>query len=510
MKIFSADQIRLWDRFTIAHEPVSSLDLMERAAAACAEWIDRNIAVHNELVIFCGPGNNGGDGLAIARLMATRHRKVHLYMLESSQYSPGFMTNLQRLDHLQVQKHYLRTREDFPDKQALRKAGVVIDALYGSGLNRPLEGIAAALVAYLNESQTPILSIDIASGLFADKCSAGNAIIRPTHTLSFQTWKLAFLLPENEPYTGAVNILDIGLHTAYYQATDTPYELVTETSIRCLYRPRKSFAHKGNYGNLLLMAGSYGMMGAAVLAAKACLRSGAGKLTCYVPRSGYAILQTAVPEAMCLTDQDPAHITSYDVPGHFDAVAAGPGIGQHQHTSAMLKNLLKRQGAMVLDADALNLLATQQHLYRKLPPHTILTPHPKEFERLFGKTSDHFERLQLAVEKAQELGIYIVLKGKYTVITTPSGKAYFNTTGNPGMATGGSGDVLTGILLGLLGQYSVEDAVLLGVFLHGLAGDIAANRLTQEAMTAGDIIHYLPAAFQTIHSGYPLNAVSGE
>ncbi len=495
MKIFSAGQIRLWDQFTIQHAPVSSVDLMERAAAKCADWINRNITADKEISIFCGPGNNGGDGLVIARLLTEYGRKVRLYILESSQYSPDFSVNLERLTPLSLKVHYLRTQTDFPE---MSTSHVIIDALYGSGLNRPLDGIAAQLVVHLNRSGSIILSIDIASGLFADKSSIGNAVIRPAHTLTFQAYKLAFLLPENEPYTGEVTMLDIGLHADYYHATATTCELVTEATVRSLYRPRKPFAHKGNYGNLLLTAGSHGMMGAAVLAAKACLRSGAGKLTCYVPGCGYSILQTVVPEAMCLTDTGETHISGSDIPEGFDAIAAGPGLGRHPDSLLMLESLFDQQIALVLDADALNLLATRPQLYTKIPRNAILTPHPKEFERLFGKTNDHFDRLQLAMEKAQELGIYIVLKGKYSFIATPSGNGYFNATGNPGMATGGSGDVLTGILLGLLGQYATEDAVLLGVYLHGLAGDLAAMHKTQEAMTAGDIIHYLPDTFRKI------------
>lgn len=495
MKIFSAAQIRDWDQFTIQQEPVASIDLMERAAAKCAAWIDRNITAGKEISIFCGPGNNGGDGLVTARLLMKEKRKLRLYILESNQYSRDFSINLERLATVSLEAHYLRTPADFPEVDS---GHVIIDALYGSGLNRPLDGIAAQLVAHLNQSGSTILSIDIASGLFADKSSRGNPVIRPAHTLTFQAYKLAFLLPENEDYTGELTVLDIGLHPDYDHATATTCELVTPATARSLYRPRKPFAHKGNYGSLLLIAGSHGMMGAAVLAAKACLRSGAGKLTCYIPGCGYPILQSTVPEAMCLTDKGETYITATGAPQGFDAVAMGPGLGRQPDSLPMLQSLFEQQTPLVLDADALNLLATQPQLYTKIPRNTILTPHPKEFERLFGKTGDEFERLQLAMEKAQELGIYIVLKGKYSFIATPGGRGYFNSTGNPGMATGGSGDVLTGILLGMLGQYPTRDAVVLGVYLHGLAGDLAAMHQTQEAMTAGDITDFLPDAFRKV------------
>lgn len=491
MKILSASQIRQWDQYTIEHAPITSIDLMERAAQKCAEWVEHNISSQKTVSVFCGPGNNGGDGLAIARILSKKGRAVDLFILKSDHYSPDFSTNLQRLESTLI-KHFISTREDFPQ---LNAGNFIIDALYGAGLNRPLSGVAAELVQHLNHSQTIILSIDIASGLFADKSQNNNPAIRPTHTLSFQTFKLAFLLPENEPYTGIVHILDIGLHPAF-QASAV-MELVTAQKVQSLYTPRKQFSHKGTYGNLLLVAGSNGMMGAAVLAAKSCLRAGAGKLTCYIPKCGYQILQITVPEAMCITDKEDNYISDLSLSGKYDVIAAGPGIGQ-QIDKTLLEQLFTEKTPLVLDADALNLLAVNEHLLANLPANTILTPHPKEFERLFGKTRNHFDRLQLALNKAKELRIYIILKGKYSFIATPFGKGYFNPTGNSGMATGGTGDVLTGILLGLLGQYPLFEAVLLGVYLHGLAGDLAASNQSEEAMIAGDISNYLGAAFKQV------------
>lgn len=497
MKIFSASQIKQWDQYTIAHEPVASIDLMERAAAGCVQWITGNTPPEKNILIFCGPGNNGGDGLAIARMLQRPGRRVTVFILKSAQYSDDFSVNLRRLQSFETQPTYIETTDDLP---FIHPDSIVVDALYGYGLNRPLEGIAATLVKHLNQSGAEIISIDIASGLFADQSTPGNSIILPAHTLSFQVFKLAFLLPENEPYTGCVHIIDIGLHPEYCQKTEAAYEMVSETLIRSFYTPRSGFSHKGNYGNLLLVSGSYGMMGAAVLAARACLRSGAGKLTCYIPACGYAILQSDVPEAMCLTDEGERHIEKPAIPDGFDGYAVGPGLGSYPEGALVMEQLFAMKPArLVADADALNILAGNSDLKSAIPTNTILTPHPKEFERLFGKTTNHFERLKLALETAQSLQIYIVLKGKYSLIATPSGKGYFNTTGNPGMATGGSGDVLTGILLGLSAQYrDTEQAVLTGVYLHGLSGDFAADEKTPEAMVAGDLVEYLPAAFKKV------------
>lgn len=493
MKILSAKQIRDWDQYTIQHEPISSVDLMERAAHKCFDWIAENIPFFKPIYVFCGPGNNGGDGLAIARLLFLTGRKVSVYILESSQYAADFSLNLERLATLEIDVSYLRSQRDFPTI----KQQVIVDALYGAGLNRPLEGIAGLLVDHINHANSAVISIDIASGLFSDKTYVNNPVIRPTYTLTFQVLKLAFLLPENESYSGAVHVLDIGLHPAFFQQLTPDFEQITIEKIQTIYKPRKPFSHKGNYGNLLLMAGSHGMMGAAVLAAKACMRSGAGKLTCYVPTCGYSILQMSVPEAMCLTDKGEKYITAPVFSGTFDAIAAGPGMGLHiSHT--LLEYLFAQKAALVLDADALNLLATHKHLYGSIPPHSILTPHPKEFDRLFGKSDTHLDRILLAKEKAKALQVYIVLKGRFSYIATPSGRGYFNATGNPGMATGGSGDVLTGILLGLLGQYTSADAVLSGVYLHGLAGDLAAGYRSEEALMAGDIVDSLGAAFHRI------------
>ena len=496
MKLFSAAQIKAWDQYTIQHEPVTSTELMERAAIRCRDWITANIPPKKNYMVFCGPGNNGGDGLAIARLLIQKENNVQVFILGNTGInSADFLTNLEQLQACTTQIELLEKESAFP---AIAPSDIVIDALFGYGLNRPLKGLSEALVTHINQSGAPVIAIDMPSGLFADESSKGSTIVRATYTLTFQVMKLAFLLPENAPYTGTIKLMDIGLHQQYYSDTPADFEIIEAAAIRSFIKPRKRFSHKGTYGNAALIAGSYGMMGAAVLGAKACMRSGAGKLTCYIPACGYTILQTTVPEAMCVTGTNEKQHISLTLKGSYNAYAIGPGLGQYESGSDVLETLLnEKPQRLIIDADGLNFLSDSFGLYSKIPVHTILTPHPKEFEKLFGPSANNFERLHLALEKAKTLQAYIVLKGNYSFIATPDGKGYFNPTGNPGMATAGSGDVLTGILLGLYAQNdNAEQVVLTGVYLHGLAGDIAARHQTEEALVAGDIVEQLPQAFK--------------
>ncbi len=500
MKILSADEIRLWDQYTIQNEPIAPIDLMERAALKCTEWLQEQYPEAPSFGIFCGKGNNGGDGLAIARMLRGKNYPVTVHILEfGHKGTHDFQTNLARLHQLSFPDiHFIQSEQHF---HAIPKGQIVIDALFGSGLNRGLEGVTVRLVEHINNSGAEVIAIDISSGLFVNHSSRGNIIIEADHTLSFQCYKPAFLFPENETYTGDIHILDIGLHRDFYQTLSGRFELLDDEIIHSIYKPRKRFSHKGHFGHALLVAGSYGKIGAAVLTARACLRSGAGLLTCHVPKCGYDILQTAIPEAMVLTDFNSSFATKIeDDLTNYEAIGIGPGLGTASETKMLLREIFDAyRSPLILDADALNIMASQKDLLRLIPAGSILTPHPKEFERLFGATANDFDRILLALEKAATLQSIIVLKGHHTFIATPDGKGFFNSTGNPGMATGGSGDVLTGILTGLLAQsYSSVETAVLGVYLHGLAGDIAAKELSMEAMIADDIINNLGEAFLEI------------
>ncbi len=514
MKILSAEEIRLWDQYTIEHEPISSIKLMERAAGKCADWLLQQYPDTASYCIFCGKGNNGGDGLAIARILLEQDFSVTVFILEPIATGFGhtgtddFQTNLARLlKYPEADIHFIQSDENFP---SFLPGQIIIDALFGSGLNREPAGVTASLVAYINKSRCEIVAIDIPSGLFVDRSSKGAITIHANHTLSFQCYKPAFLFAENDEAIGEIHILDIGLHNDFYQSIINRFELVDDTLIHAVHKPRNRFSHKGNFGHALLVAGSYGKMGAAILSARACMRSGVGLLTCHIPECGYDILQSSVPEAMVLTDFSAAFSTKVvqrtpsgdDDLSKYKAIGIGPGIGIATATTMMLREIFDTyRSPVILDADALNIIASQKELYQLIPAGSILTPHPKEFERLFGKTANEFDRVLLALQKAKELNCIIVLKGHHSFIATTDGRGFFNSTGNPGMATAGSGDVLTGILTGLLAQgYSSIETAILGVYLHGLAGDFAAKALSMEAIIANDLITYLGKAFLQINT----------
>lgn len=498
MKILSSEEIRQWDQYTIEQEPILSINLMERASGKCVDWLVKEYPVAPSFAIFCGKGNNGGDGLAIARLLMESGYLVSIYILEFGHLgTDDFQTNLARLHKLpQADIHFVQSEQNF---HPFPKGQIIVDALFGSGLNRGLEGVTAKLVEHINASGCEIVSIDIPSGLFTDRSSKGQLTVKAHHTLSFQCYKPAFLFAENEEAIGQIHLLDIGLHHGFLNTIHNRFELLDDVAIHSIYKPRTAFAHKGSFGHALLVAGSYGKMGAAVLSAKACLRSGVGLLTCHIPTCGYDILQSAVPEAMAMTDFNSSFITKVDEDlTIYETIGIGPGIGTASETRMMLRELFDTyRHPVVLDADALNCMAAQKDLLKLVPAGSILTPHPKEFERLFGETANDFERVILALQKAKELSCIIVLKGHHTFIATTDGRGFFNSTGNAGMATGGSGDVLTGILTGLLAQgYSAVEAAILGVYLHGLAGDIAAKESSMESMVAGDIVGSLGKAFK--------------
>ncbi len=508
MKIFTPAQIKEWDAFTIANEPISSLDLMERAAAASYRWLIQNNYAQNHFRVFCGKGNNGADGLAIARLLIQNNCRTTVYILEFGKIgTDNFQNNLERLHQFCTDIHFIQSPEFFP---AIENEDIIIDALFGCGLHKPLEGITELLVNHINNSNASIISIDMPTGLYTDKTSKSNTLIHANHTLSFQNYKLAFLLPENEDCCGEVHLLNIGLHPAFENNEPAAFELIDQELIKKIYKPRSKFANKGTYGHAALLCGSYGMMGAAILSSNACLRSGAGKLTSYIPKCGYNILQTAVPEAMSFVAGEDYLLSAPEIE-KCKAVGIGPGMGRYLSHKNLLKGIFEKvKTPMVIDADALNIIADNKPFLNAIPSSSIITPHPKEFERLFGKTENDFERIELALQKSKELNIFIILKGHHTFISTPEGKArpdaqvgqgYFNSTGNAGMATAGSGDVLTGILTGLLAQgYSPKEASLLAVFLHGSAGDIAASKFSMEAMIAGDIVNCLGDAFKIIQA----------
>ncbi|MDQ6812507.1 MAG: NAD(P)H-hydrate dehydratase [Bacteroidota bacterium] len=495
MKILTAEQIREWDEFTIRIESISSNDLMERAARKCTGWIEEKNFGNCKFRIFCGKGNNGGDGLAIARQLADKNIFADVYILEfGSLGSDDFQTNLSRLHSCPVNIHFIQHPDFFP---VIDKTDIIIDALYGSGLSRPLEGLSAELVSCMNESSATIISIDMPSGLYADKPAMTLPIIHARFTLTFQQLKLCFLFPENEAFFGDVQVLEIGLHPGFLAAGNSVYQMTDYELIKQIYKPRKQFSHKGTFGHALVIAGTKGKIGAAVLCTKGCLRAGAGLVSTMIPEQQFFILQTAVSEAMVMAQEK---IDEIDF-GKYTTIGIGPGIGTGEDSAQIMQRVLANYNKpIVIDADGLNVIAANDELMSDLPPGSILSPHPKEFERLFGKTENHLERIQRARFQSQKLFVYIIVKGHYSFVACPDGEVYFNSTGNAGMATGGSGDVLTGILTGLLAQgYSAKESCLFGMFLHGLSADIAVQSISQEALIAGDIVNFLGKAFLSLN-----------
>ncbi len=497
-KIFSVQQIREADAYTISEGNISSLELMERAATACVDWINSHVGFANRFAIICGLGNNGGDGFAIARLLSQIQEvvSIEVFILRvSERESPDFHENYIRLKRCPlVTVHEILPDSDLRIEQPF---DFLIDAIIGSGLSAPITGWIKEIVEEINSLPIPVISIDIPSGLFADTppLSIDTIAIKADYTLSFQFPKLSFLFPETESFVKKFQVLPIGLDERYINQTPTQNYFVTQEFAFSLLKKRKNFSHKGNFGHALIIAGSYGKMGAAVLAAKSCLRSGTGLLTVHVPAKGVEILQIAFPEAMLSIDSSEKMFSS--LPENillYGAIGVGPGIGREKDSQKALYQLIERtENPMILDADALNILSENREWLKKIPENSILTPHVKEFERLAGASfSSGFERLKAAKEFSAQHKLIIVLKGAYTAICNPNGDVYFNSNGNPGMATAGSGDVLTGIVTAFLSQgYSPLESAVLSVFIHGRAGDLAATTRGQAALIASDIIENL-------------------
>jgi hydroxyethylthiazole kinase-like uncharacterized protein yjeF len=502
MKILSAEQIRELDKYTIEHEPIKSIDLMERAARACVKRLLKLADSSEEIYVLCGKGNNGGDGLAISRLLNEQGFIAYVFVIH---YTDNFSAD--------AQQNYLLLKEKFPGRvfdiystaelkeKPSRKEAIIIDALLGTGINKPAESFLAEVISYINSAFHRIVSIDVPSGLFCDKSSPENtSIIHSSLTLTFQFPKLAFLLPENKNYVPEFEILDISLHEKGIASQTSHFHYLTKEEISSLLKPRSKFSHKGSFGHALLLAGSKGKSGAAIISANACLRSGAGLLTLHSTRETLNAMLQHLPEAM--TDEDPSadHLSEIEKPERYDAIGFGPGVGLHEDTQTVLKKLLQYYtGKMIIDADGLNILSENKTWLNFLPAGTILTPHPKEFERLTEKHENDFERLRALKHFSLKYSCIVVLKGAHSAIALPDGSVFFNSSGNAGLAKGGTGDGLTGIILGLLSRgYSAPQSALMGTFIHGYAADLCIKKKSMESILISDVIGQLPKAFKNL------------
>ena len=505
MKIFSTKQLQEADLETIKKQGITSTELMERAGTLVFEEIQKRLQ-NNKITfkIFCGIGNNGGDGLVVARHLIEDGYKVLVYIINySDKRSKDFLINYDRFKNVTNDwPLLLKDRDDFPE---LNENDFVIDAVFGIGLNRPLVTWVANLLKHINKSNAYILSIDMPSGMAPDSAVESlGAVIKADVTFTFQAPKMAFFLPQTATFAGNVKVLDIGLDREYLQKTATTTNLIHKKYARKYYQKRKKFSHKGTYGHALLIGGSYGKIGSVCLTATATLHSGAGMATVFLPKCGYNIVQTILPEAMAITDKSENDITEVKYDFEPAAICFGVGVGRKPITLKAFEELLNKiEKPMVIDADGLNLLSEKPELLEKLPKNSILTPHPKELERLVGSWKGDFQKLEKAKIFAEKYRLILVIKGAHTI--TIGGKdIYINNTGNPGMATAGSGDVLAGIITGLIAQgYDPVEAAVFGVYLHGEAGDIAAEKIGYESLIANDICNNLGAAYLELQDNTP-------
>lgn len=508
MKILSSEQIRAVDAHTIENKPITSLDLMEQASKSCFNSIENNLGKKlkgQKIHIFCGIGNNGGDGLVLARMFQQAGHRVYVYIIRfSNKSSNDFKVNIERLKGLDLEICEINILSDLKPI----KKGWIIDAIFGTGLNRPPRGLAADAIKHINKQKVSKIAIDIPSGLFSNKPANPDPdlIVQADHTFGFQVPKLAFFMQENNRYIGDWNIVDIGLDKKFIEAQVSPYYYLIPRRIKGILNKRNKFDHKGKFGHALIIGGDADKAGAAILAGKGALRSGAGLVTLMVPKEITGTVHQAIPELMCWPSGD-SFIKSWDkekLPKQMEkhAIGLGIGLGTRGKTKDFVEDLLEDSfNPIVIDADALNILADNKKLLDEVPAQSILTPHHGEFKRLVGEYNNGYEELEAQIEFSKKHKVILVLKGAHTRITTPKGSVFFNSTGNPGMGTPGSGDVLTGILTSLLGQYkNPVNVAILGVYLHGLAGDMALKKESYESMIASDIPKNLGKAFSYIRS----------
>jgi hydroxyethylthiazole kinase-like uncharacterized protein yjeF len=496
MKIFTAQQIYEADKNTIVNQQITSDELMERAATQLFNWMHLRLqGASVKIHLFCGIGNNGGDGLVLARQLQEHGYLINVHVVNySEKRSHDFILNLDRLKERKIWPNFIGPKDEMPE---IDKEDIIVDAIFGIGLNRTPDDWVIEVIQQLNNSNAFVLSVDIPSGLFVDKAPENaDSIVRANHVLSFQAPKLIFFLPQTGVYVNQWEVLDIGLDRDYLNAVDNQYELIGKNEVLPWYRPREKFSHKGTYGHSLIIGGSYGKIGAVILASDACLNTGSGLVTAYIPTCGYIPMQTALPEAMVITDINDKIISDIQFDVSPTVIGLGIGIGQDEITVEALKRFLSsNKTPLVIDADALNIISKNREFLKMIPAQSVITPHPKELERLIGKWQDDFEKLEKAKAFSIQNDIILVIKGAHT-ITLYNGKGFINTTGNPGMATAGSGDVLTGMVTGLIAQgYDSLRATVFAIYLHGRSGDLAVEQCGYQALTASEIIDFIGDAF---------------
>ena len=493
LPLLTAPQIREADAYTIANEPISSIYLMERASKAFVGWFVNHFPDRNrQIAVYCGTGNNGGDGLAIARMLYDHeYFNIDIKVARfSDKTTPDFDVNLSHIINMRLSLHDLKPDAAFPEENA----DIIIDALLGSGINKPLAGDYKRLADFINGLHKTVVAVDVPTGFYTDGEMPENAtVIHADLAITFQQPKINFLLPESAPHINCWEAVNIGLDEEFIQSMQSPYQFLEEKDIRRLLKPRHRFSNKGTYGHALVIAGQAKTMGAALLSSAGCAYAGAGLTTACVPESGLTALNTYQPEVMAIVRKnDELPDIEWE---KFSTIGIGPGLGKGSDALKLLTATFENfKNSVVIDADALNLLSENPKLWDKVPAGSIITPHMKEFDRLFGEHANWWQRLQSAMENAQKRNINIVLKNDYTLVATSDGKVYFNSTSNAAMATGGMGDVLTGVITSLVAQkYSSADACIVGVYIHGKAGDELALPNRMNVIMPGRLAQQLPA-----------------
>ncbi|WP_456424935.1 NAD(P)H-hydrate dehydratase [Lutibacter sp.] len=510
MYILSSKQLTEVDKVTIKNKAITSIDLMEQAATLCFQWLHTRLQGQNiKIHVFCGIGNNGGDGLVIARHLFQHGYNVNCYIVNfSDKRTDEFLTNYDRLKEIGEWPTVINNENNFPE---ISFEDIVVDAIFGNGLTRSPKGFTKKLIQYINNTKVFTLAIDVPSGLFGDtSVSHKDSVLRADHTLSFQTPKLAFLLPENKEFVNTWEIIDIGLDEDFINSLQPKINFTTKSEIIPLYKPKDKWSHKGTFGHSLIIGGCFGKIGAITLASKATLKIGSGLVTAYVPKCGYNIIQISVPEAMVEVDDDKI-LAYYNFKTKATVIGIGTGMGTAEKTALGFEKFIKENRLpLVIDADAINLLAQNKSLLKYLPKNSILTPHPKELERLIGTWKNDYEKLTIAKQFSKDNNVILVIKGTYTIIIDNE-FMYFNSTGNPALATAGSGDVLTGIITGLIAQgYKPKHAAIFGVYLHGKTADIAIQETGYETFTASSILEYLPDAILDLFNQEQIKGVENE
>ena len=508
MKLLKADEMKAIDRRASSEFGIPSIILMENAGLRTLEVIEEILGEtkNRMIVILAGKGNNGGDGLVIARHLINSGAVVETYLTgEVEELTQDSRINYEILLKMGARIFPLSSEKDLDLLMlSLMNADLIVDALYGIGFKGSLNQFDSRLVKMVNWCRAPVVAVDIPSGVEADTGRVNGEAIKASHTVTFALPKIGLVLEPGKEYVGTLSVADISIPAVLLEDKTIKTNLISEAMLGALIKPRSANSHKGTYGHALLVGGSPGMVGAVMMSSQAALRTGAGLVTAAVPESLTAVVDSSLMEVMTapLGQTGQSAIALEALPaienllGTVSVCAVGPGMSRYPEAGAIVRHILERSGVpLVIDADGLNALENDVTVLKDRQVPIVLTPHPGEMARLTGKTIEEIQshRLEIAQTFAEEWGVTLVLKGNKTIIANPSGEVYINISGNPGMATAGSGDVLTGIITGLIAQgLKPQDAAFAGVYLHGLAGDLAAQIKGEPGLIAGDLISCIP------------------